>query len=172
MQVTATATFSINMKDSGRSNGGQHQKRHRHASTDAVIAWVRDGSSFVVIDLFAFSRSLLPTTSGTATSPASSGSSTLNVRVSEGGSQSVGVSARLVPERTDASISASNSGCGKEEEDEERVEPGAAEARGESGEDVVDGAGDRGRCWISWSTWLGTPSCSTRPRDGRNELGF
>ncbi|RWV77062.1 hypothetical protein GW17_00062166 [Ensete ventricosum] len=165
MQVTATATFSINMKDSGRSNGGQHQKRHRRgggagpavapfvlktycivedASTDAVIAWVRDGSSFVVIDPFAFSRSLLATTS-----PASSGSSTLNVstltRVSEGGSRSVGVSARLVPERTDASISASNSGCGKEEEDEERVEPGAAEARGESGEDVVDGAGDRGR---------------------------
>ncbi|RWW74166.1 hypothetical protein BHE74_00017910 [Ensete ventricosum] len=166
MQVTATATFSINMKDSGRSNGGQHQKRHRRGGgagpavapfvlktycivEDAVIAWVRDGSSFVVIDPFAFSRSLLPTTSGTATSPASSGSSTLNVsrltRVSEGGSQSVGVSARLVPERTDASISASNSGCGKEEEDEERVETGAAEARGESGEDVVDGAGDRGR---------------------------
>ncbi|KAJ8464870.1 hypothetical protein OPV22_027422 [Ensete ventricosum] len=141
------------MKDSGRSNGGQHQKRHRRGGgagpavapfvlktycivEDAVIAWVRDGSSFVVIDPFAFSRSLLPTTSGTATSPASSGSSTLN---------SVGVSARLVPERTDASISASNSGCGKEEEDEERVETGAAEARGESGEDVVDGAGDRGR---------------------------
>ncbi|CAD5194168.1 unnamed protein product [Musa acuminata subsp. malaccensis] len=32
------------MKDSGRSNGGQHQQRHRHgASTDAVIAWGRDG---------------------------------------------------------------------------------------------------------------------------------
>ncbi|CAL9080718.1 unnamed protein product, partial [Musa textilis] len=49
-----------------------------------------------------------------------------------------------------------NSGCGKEEEDEERVTAELARLIQEQRRVEEEGAGDGDRCWLSWSAWLGT----------------